>query len=235
MMIKFKIKPLLIAVSLSCISVNTWALLSSNKLIVNSINGDNVTATANFPTPVAGDLYLATEFGGQFYFMGPSASLFTATVPFQANGSFSADITVLDIPSAGIAPGVYPLYQVVTQPGADPMNFGNWIGGLSSLGKLEFSINLNTDPIPGPIIDSTDLAFESTMDLEPIPAEVLAAEPIPVIPRPIPPTAEQIAQIGADSMIVPIDSEPISDSDLISAPVNELDLAKQIPGIPAAS
>jgi hypothetical protein len=147
MRLKFKIKPLLIALSLSCISANTWALLSSDQLSVDSVNGDNIVATVSYlDNPVEGDLYLATEYGGQLYFLGPDGELSATMMPFQENGRFSDPIEVLNKPSAGINPGVYPLYQVVTPPGADPLDANNWIGGLS---KLEFSINLNNDSSNG--------------------------------------------------------------------------------------
>jgi hypothetical protein len=143
MRLKFKIKPLLITLSLSCISANTWALLSSDKLIVDSVNGDNIIATVSYlDNPVEGDLYLATEYGGELYFFGPDGGLSATMMPFQENGSFSEPIEVLNKPSAGIYPGVYPLYQVVTLPGADPRQPDNWIGGLN---QLEFRINLNND------------------------------------------------------------------------------------------
>ncbi len=169
MRLKFKIKPLLIALSLSCISANTWAQLSSDKLVVDSVNGDSIIATVSYlDNPVEGDLYLATAYGGQLYFFGPDGELSTTMKPFQENGSFSEPIEVLNKPSAGIYPGVYPLYQVVTPPGADPLDSNNWIGGLNT---LEFSINLNNELLinatdsggaPDPVVDPTaDLTVDS--------------------------------------------------------------------------
>jgi hypothetical protein len=154
-MITFNVKPLLIALSLSCISTHAWALLSSDKLVVDSVNGDNITATVSFPYPVEGDLYLATVIGDQLYFLGQDGSLSTTVMPFQENDRFNEDRVVLDMPSAGIVPGVYPLFQVVTPHGAEPLDPDNWIGGLSG---LEFSINLNN---AGDTTDSTPTTDQS--------------------------------------------------------------------------
>ena len=62
--------------------------------------------------------------------------------PYRSHSHFSEDIDVLNISGLGIAPGLYPLYQVVTQPGTDPLNFMNWIGGLGGLSTINFTIGL---------------------------------------------------------------------------------------------
>lgn len=219
MKITFKLKPILIAAGFSCISANTWALLSSDKVVVNSINGDKITATASFPTPVQGDLYVATEFGGQFYFMGPGPSLFTDKVPYQKDGKFSDPITVLDIPSEGIAPGAYPLYQVVTTPGADPFNFDNWIGGLSSLGQLMFKINLDNTAPSEPVqlltlitdFDPKDGLGETTADfvVSNTPS-VSESGPSPIVLGLLDPNDESIArpEVDANEPIVELMPSP---------------------------
>lgn len=160
----FKLKPILLAIGISYmigISNNVAAQLTSPKLAINSINNDTLTAYATFPTPVKGDLYLATVVGGQLYFMGPGLILSPTKLVFQSNSSYSANITVLNIPIAGIAPGTYPLYQVVTAPGADVNNANNWIGGLS---EIDFQINLNnTPPVVTPVVgDPTVIALGKT-------------------------------------------------------------------------
>lgn len=140
-----KIKSILLAVGLSGIAVNTWAQINSPNLNPNSINGDHVIATVSFPTPVQGDLYLATQVGGNFYFFSPGAAISPAPVAFEKNGLFSAEMTVLDFPSDGIPAGMYPVYQVVAHAGSDVMQVGNWVGGLS---QINFNINLNnTAPV----------------------------------------------------------------------------------------
>ncbi len=142
-----KIKPLLIAMSLNCVSATALAQLYSPNLNVNSINGDNVTATVSFPAPVTGDLYVATFIAGTWYFVGKNAVLSTTPLAFQKNSRFtSTPITVLDIPSAGIPAGSYSLFQVVTVPNANVMDYNNWIGKLNGLSEIKFSINLDNNP-----------------------------------------------------------------------------------------
>ncbi|MEQ1636993.1 MAG: hypothetical protein ABL903_09875 [Methylococcales bacterium] len=232
MKITFKLKPILVAVGFSCISANTWALLSSDKVVVNSISKDKITATASFPTPVQGDLYVATEFGGQFYFMGPGASLFTDKVPYQKDGKFSDPITVLDIPSEGIAPGTYPLYQVITKSGADPFNFENWIGGLSSLGQLEFKINLDNSVASEPLqlltlitnFDPKDGEGETTTDfVVPNSPTVSESEPSPIVLGLLDPNGESTARPEVDS------NEPLAE--LMPSPEKEV-IPEADPNVP---
>ncbi|MCX7088602.1 MAG: hypothetical protein NTV00_11185 [Methylococcales bacterium] len=190
---KFKMKPLLLAISLSCISATTLAQVYSPRLNVNSINGDTVKALVSFPAPVVGDLYLAVDLGGKYYFMAANGALSLDKVPFQKNGNFSADITVLDVASAGINPGIYPLYQVVTLPGADPLNFNNWIGGLNGLSHIDFAINLaNTAPIPTqtPTLAPTPAPAPTQSPIStPVPEVTPAPEVTPPAPTPVPTTA----------------------------------------------
>ena len=153
-MTKSKAKPFVLALGLSCISLNTWAQLSSPLLNVNSINNDNIYAVVSFPTPVAGDLYVAYSVQGQLYFLGQQGAVISTTpIAYQLNGNFSSPITVLNMSSNGIPSGTYPLYQVVTYPGSNPLIYTNWIGGLS---EIDFNINLNNTiivyptPVPTP-------------------------------------------------------------------------------------
>jgi hypothetical protein len=163
---KHLIKPLFIAMSLSGVSATALAQLYSPNVNVNSIHGDNVTATAGFPAPVTGDLYVATLSGGTFLFIGEEAAhattlsaflgaLSTTPLAVQYNGHFTENVTVIDIPSATIPPGTYALYQVLTRPGTSVMDVNNWIGGLNSLSGIKFKINLANTPPPPPVTDTT--------------------------------------------------------------------------------
>ncbi|NOT83322.1 MAG: hypothetical protein HOP02_00780 [Methylococcaceae bacterium] len=166
---KFILKPLLILLAFSGVSSNALAQLHSLKLDVKSINNEHITALVSFPVPVTGDLYLVMQYGGKFNYIGPGATVSTDKTPFLKNSSFAADITVLDAPSAGIAPGVYPLYQVVTPVGADPLVSANWLGGLS---HIDFIINLaNTVPTPTakPVPTTTPVPMISIPTATPVP------------------------------------------------------------------
>lgn len=139
----FNLKSLLLATSLSIICTSGWAQLSSSKLTVNSVNNDKINAVVKFPSAVSGDLYVAAQVGTSFLFVGQGGVFSTTPLAYQSNANFSADITVLDIPAAGIPAGAYPLYQVVSQTGKDPMDVNNWVGGLAGLSQINFSINQN--------------------------------------------------------------------------------------------
>tara|TARA_R110002073_G_scaffold16629_1_gene63661 strand:+ start:848 stop:1213 length:366 start_codon:yes stop_codon:yes gene_type:complete len=45
----------------------------------------------------------------------------------------------------GVPPGRYPIFKVVTQPGTNPLDFRNWIGGLGGLRSINFIIGLSDD------------------------------------------------------------------------------------------
>lgn len=148
------LRTLLAALCLSLVHIAAYAQLLSPKLEVNSINGDRVVAVVRFPSPVVGDLYLATEIAGNLWFISPGPTginLSLTPTAYQKNSAFNADMTVLDISTVGIAPGFYPLYQVVTLPDANPLEVSNWIGGVGGLGKVEFKINTNNVPTPTPL------------------------------------------------------------------------------------
>ncbi|WP_221898652.1 hypothetical protein [Bathymodiolus japonicus methanotrophic gill symbiont] len=55
---------------------------------------------------------------------------------------YQGDLSLFDFSIDGVASGNYPIYQVVTQPGTDPLDFRNWIGGLAGLSVINFSIGL---------------------------------------------------------------------------------------------
>ena len=140
-MIKFNMKPLVIALGLGVISLSASAHLASTRTVLNST--DSAVVTVNFAQPVSGDLYLATNVNGALVFFADQGKALTNKVlPFKSNGVFEGSLKVLDVSALGIPPNQYPLYEVVTAPGADPLNFNNWIGGLGGLHKLNFTIGL---------------------------------------------------------------------------------------------
>jgi hypothetical protein len=140
---KINLLPFAIATALMSLSPNVFADLSTNRPVVSNDGNERVTAKVKFQTPVNGDLYIATRVNGELLFLADEGTLFTtAIVPYRANSHFSGDFDALDISGQGINPGRYPLYQVVTQPGSDPLNFMNWIGGLGGLSTINFNIGL---------------------------------------------------------------------------------------------
>jgi hypothetical protein len=142
-MYKFNLFKFAIATALTLLSSNTFAELVTSRAVVSNDGNERITATVRFHTAVNGDLYIATQVNGELLFLADEGSFFTTDIrPFRPNSHFSEDIQALNISGRGIAPGRYPLYQVVTQPGSDPLNFQNWIGGLSGLSTINFNIGL---------------------------------------------------------------------------------------------
>jgi hypothetical protein len=140
-MIKQTLYSLLIVTGLSAWGGNARAQLIADKTVINSSTG-SATVSVSFSAPIKGDLYLAAIFNSQFLFFTTNGAVTAKVTPFQANHTFNQAIKVLTLSSSGIPAGVYPLYQVVTLAGRDPLEPTNWIGGLS---QLDFSINL---PVP---------------------------------------------------------------------------------------
>jgi hypothetical protein len=141
---KFYLLPFAIATALTSLSPNAFADLSTDRAVVRNDDSQRVHATVKFHSPADGDLYIATEVDGKLHFLADEGKLFTTHVrPFRSNSHFVANIFALDISGRGIAPGLYPLYQVVAKPGSNPLNFSNWVGGLGGLSKINFNIGLS--------------------------------------------------------------------------------------------
>jgi len=143
---KPKLKLVVLALGLGVFSQMATAAITSDKAIVKNDGSERVTAKVSFPTPVSGDLYVATQVGGQFLFLTNGGSEFTTdVVPLESNSEYVGARDLFDFSGAGIAPGEYPLYQVVTQSGTSPLDFTNWVGGLSGLHAFNFSIGLGPE------------------------------------------------------------------------------------------
>ena len=143
---KFKLKHLGLIVGLNLVSVAAIAGLKTDRAVVRTDGSDRISATVTFAEPVSGDLYVATAVNGVLFMFADEGRKFSTDLePFRANDSFSDDIVVLDFSGQGVAPGIYPLYQVVTRPGSNPADTNNWIGGPQGLSVINFSIGLTPD------------------------------------------------------------------------------------------
>lgn len=141
-MIKFKLKPLLAVVTLSAVSFGAVAHLSTSKAVLVKPT-DSTVISVNFKPAVSGDLYLATVVNGKLVFFADQGSLLSETPkPFQKNGVFEGKLDILNVKALGIPAARYPLYEVVTTPGGDVLNFSNWVGGLGGLHRMNISIGL---------------------------------------------------------------------------------------------
>jgi len=139
----FKFNKIVLAMVLTGVTNLASAALSTDCAVMPNDANSRLSARANFSTPIRGDLYIATKVDGQFLFFakgGQETSL--DPLPFAENTEYSGDLSLFDFSAAGIAPGRYPLFQVVTNPGTDPLDFTNWVGGLSGLSSINFNIGL---------------------------------------------------------------------------------------------
>ncbi len=137
---KLKLKPSVLALGLSLFTCMASAELSSNRAVVKNDGSERVSASVNFPILVFGDLYIATQVNGQLLFLTKGGKEFTPDiVPLTKNSEYIGKHDLFDFSGLGMVPGVYPLYQVVVNPGTNPLQPSNWVGGLSS---FQYSIGL---------------------------------------------------------------------------------------------
>ncbi len=136
----------IIALAISCSAITNIAVaeLQTDRAVIND-SASRISATANFPTPVSGDLYVATQINGKYIFFTDKGEFLPTATPFSQNTEHVGKVTILDLPAEGSSPGRYPLYQVITNPGTDPLDFNNWVGGLGGLSKINFTIGLPTE------------------------------------------------------------------------------------------
>ncbi len=141
-----KINLFVFLVILIILNTSVSADLRTDRAVLRNDGTEQIVAIARFQDPVEGDLYIATQVNGELLFISNEGNNFSSTpVPFRANSLFSEDIAVLNVRSQGIPPGRYPLFKVVTQPGTDPLDFRNWVGGLGGLRSINFIIGLSAD------------------------------------------------------------------------------------------
>lgn len=137
------LKSTVIALGLSSLSAMACAELKTPRAVVNNDGTERLIATINFSTPVVGDLYVATEVAGQLLFLVNGGREFIYDVaPLAVNQTHIGQTQLFDFSTAGIASGQYPLYQVVTESGTDPLDVANWVGGFSGLSVIHFNIGL---------------------------------------------------------------------------------------------
>lgn len=141
-MTKFKLKPLIVAVTLSVASFGVAAHLSTSRAVLAQPT-DSTVISVNFKPAVSGDLYLATVVNGKLVFFADQGKVLSDTPkPFQKSGVFDGQLDVLNVNALGIPAARYPLYEVVVAPGSDVLNFSNWVGGLGGLHRMNISIGL---------------------------------------------------------------------------------------------
>lgn len=118
----------------SLVVCHTSAALAELQSANTVISGDTpVTVNTFFAQPISGDLYLATVIEGQVRFIQAQGAALSLTPQALTKGSFNGLHKLLEIAPQAIAGGRYPLYQVVTASGQDPLQAQHWLTGLSRL------------------------------------------------------------------------------------------------------
>ncbi len=141
-MMTYKRSALSITVAAMLVTGSALADLKPERTVLpNDDSSAYARVDAEFNQPASGDLYLATQVNGQFLFFTRNG-ITNNVEPLSRNGKYSGSVRVLDLPVQGVAPGRYPVYQVVTFPDADPFDFRNWIGGPGGLNVVNFQIGL---------------------------------------------------------------------------------------------
>jgi hypothetical protein len=81
----------------------------------------------------------ATIINQQLRFITPTG-LTSNPVPFTANSTFNGEYNLFSHKLLGVTQGIFPIYQVLTIPGGDPLNVNNWIGGFAGLNIVNLSL-----------------------------------------------------------------------------------------------
>ena len=141
------LKPITFSVLLasSIVSATSLAATLTTQRSIFPENGGLISPQLTFEQSETGDLYLATMIDGKLYFILNDGTLSETPAPFLSNQSYQGGIDLPQFDTTGIAAGQYPLYQVITFPGTDVLNFSNWVGGIGSLNVINFSVGLPTE------------------------------------------------------------------------------------------
>jgi hypothetical protein len=112
---------------------------------IHSVVGEreDIVVSISFPNTKTGDLYIAADVGGVFYFYNEHNEWVTSPVPHEYAQAYSGTKQVILGNTAGISQGIYSIYQVIAIPNApDIYDTRNWVGGLGSLGQTSFQVKL---------------------------------------------------------------------------------------------
>jgi hypothetical protein len=139
----FKLKAIVASIALSAFTNIATAELRTERAVVPNDDTHRVAASAHFASSVQGDLYIAAQVNGQLLFFAKEGTeISLEAIPYTENGQYSGDIPLFDFPAADIAPGRYTIYQLITEPGSDPHDFRNWVGGPSGVSSINFTVGL---------------------------------------------------------------------------------------------
>lgn len=136
---KYSLGPLVASLALGAAAglAQAYELRLDRSLVTQSAQG--VNAQAYFDQPVNGDLYLAMKAYGRLFFYATEGFAPMRT-PLIASGSFDGEVDLGGLSTEWLQSGSYPLYMVVTQPGANVMKSDNWVGGAGALESVRLTV-----------------------------------------------------------------------------------------------
>ena len=130
----FKLNAVALAIGVSALSNMAVAEITTPRAVVGNDGAESLIATANFSSAVEGDLYVAIVVGDTLLFLVDNGNKVTESVnPFAESQQYVGTIPLLDFSTEGVPAGRYPMYQVVTQAGTNPLDTTNWVTDLSSI------------------------------------------------------------------------------------------------------
>jgi len=106
-------------------------------------NSGTIRPTVRFDTEYSGDMYVAIVANGTLFFKTPGG-LTTSPQPFLSSQIFSGSVTLFQADSQRVSPGIYRLYEVETDAGADVFDRSRWHGGTAGLKVRNFIIKQPT-------------------------------------------------------------------------------------------
>lgn len=135
----FKRLPVVLALGLALGTGTTGAdELAADRSVIR--DGEIIAPLLRSSDPRVGDVYWATKIDGAMWFFSQGGWTSEA-VPWMSGVDLDGDLTLFEFNSDGIEPGKYPLFVFTTDPGANPLDFRNWHGGLNGVKRMNFSIN----------------------------------------------------------------------------------------------
>ena len=104
---------------------------------------EDIVMSVYFPQPKTGDVYIAANVGGVFYFYNERNEWVASPVPHEYVENYTGTKRMVLGNTSGIGPGLYPIYQVIAYPGTtDIYDSRSWVDGFGGLGQTSFHVKL---------------------------------------------------------------------------------------------
>jgi len=109
---------------------------------VFQFNQGSISPELNFSQAESGDLYLAFQLNGEgtYYFLTANGSISDQAFVYAELDNYVGNYPLPSFGTANIGNGRYQFYMLMVNSGASVYDTSNWIGGLSALQKINFSL-----------------------------------------------------------------------------------------------